>query len=95
MFISLLECMEYKSAVIFSQSFGSLSLGSTSFSIETNKCDYSSGLITGGEVATPGEFAHMAAIGWKTLDGNVEFSCAGSLISDQFVLTVAHCGMKK
>jgi secreted trypsin-like serine protease len=52
------------------------------------------GLIFGGEKTKTGEFPHMAALGRNTSIG-VEFKCGGSLISDRFVLTVAHCGKSK
>ncbi|XP_076651153.1 venom protease-like [Halictus rubicundus] len=47
-------------------------------------------LIVGGTKAGPKEFPHMAAVGYNTTDG-VVFSCGGSLISERFVLTAAHC----
>ncbi|XP_072949116.1 serine protease persephone-like isoform X2 [Epargyreus clarus] len=46
--------------------------------------------IIGGEEAQPGEFPHMAALGYTLGDG-YNFSCGGSLISQEYVLTAAHC----
>ncbi|KAL5276112.1 CLIPC6.2 family protein [Megaselia abdita] len=43
--------------------------------------------ILGGAEATHGEFPHMAAFRYKEID----WACAGSLISERHVLTAAHC----
>ncbi|XP_076229384.1 venom protease-like [Nomia melanderi] len=47
-------------------------------------------LIVGGKKADPKEFPHMAAVGYNS-GGDVVWSCGGSLISEKFVLTAAHC----
>lgn len=58
--------------------------------IKTYECNQFTGLIVGGQITQTGEFPHMAAIGYK-VNGGIAFSCGGSLISERFVLTVAHC----
>ncbi|XP_022900045.2 venom protease-like [Onthophagus taurus] len=47
-------------------------------------------LITGGEDAVPKEFPHMAILGYGN-ENSTEWKCGGTLISEQFVLTAAHC----
>lgn len=70
---------------------GSLSLDSSSQDISVNDCDPVTGLIVGGADANPNEFPHMAAIGYGDFRGEISFKCGGSLISELFVLTAAHC----
>lgn len=46
----------------------------------------------GGHITLPNEYPHMGAIGWKASQGNEWiFKCGSTLISNNFVLTAAHC----
>lgn len=47
--------------------------------------------IVGGDVAYEGEFPWNVAIFIRELDGDVVHECGGSIISDLYILTAAHC----
>lgn len=68
-----------------------LILNAEPHTVSVSQCDYSTALIVGGENTKLGEYPHMAAIAWRDLDGTLQFSCGGSLISERYVLTAAHC----
>ncbi|XP_041980970.1 transmembrane protease serine 9-like [Aricia agestis] len=44
-----------------------------------------------GRLAEPGEFPHMGALGWKTIEGGWIFKCGATLISEKFMVTAGHC----
>lgn len=60
--------------------------------IDEPSCHLSNPLIMGGTVARPQEHPHFALVGWE-INGKIDFKCGGTLISDRFIISAAHCLM--
>ena len=92
MYNLFLECDEYAELTKESLFITPLAMGSIQQqTLSYSTCDSTTTLIVGGEKTKNGEYPHMAAIGWRSIDKTLSFKCGGSLISELFVLTAAHC----
>ncbi|CAD7092803.1 unnamed protein product [Hermetia illucens] len=88
--ISQRKCREY-AEFVFEYHTRPLSTTSQTERIKVDGCGNDKVLlIPVGDHAFPREFPHMALLGYED-DNNIAWLCSGSLISDQYVLTAAHC----
>ncbi|XP_023949356.2 serine protease snake [Bicyclus anynana] len=78
--VSEKKCMEYVYEMVKRQENG-LSIRDSNLTI------------INGKIAKVAEYPHMGALGWWTNDipRRLSFYCGASLISDQYLLTAAHC----
>ncbi|XP_055327030.1 venom protease-like [Sitodiplosis mosellana] len=86
------KCIEYQDAVN-ERVFSSVGLSGPPIEQKVFRCSIATvPLIVGGENALAKEFPHMALIGFEgRVDKSISWKCGGSLISDFFVLSAAHC----
>lgn len=87
--ILLIECHEYgKSAFEVTTLF---SPDGEESQVKQDKCGFKvTELIVNGEKASVREFPHQALLGYGE-DPDVKYLCGGSLVSEKYVLTAAHC----
>ncbi|KAH8340519.1 hypothetical protein KR059_000426, partial [Drosophila kikkawai] len=84
--ISATKCQEYNAAT------RRLQLADTGRTFSGKQCVPSVPLIVGGVPTRHGLFPHMAALGWtQAKDTDIKWGCGGTLVSELYVLTAAHC----
>ncbi|XP_034663904.1 serine protease snake isoform X1 [Drosophila subobscura] len=83
--ISATKCQEYNPAT------RRLQLADAGRTFSGKQCVSSVPLIVGGTPTRHGLFPHMAALGWTQGSGDIKWGCGGTLVSELYVLTAAHC----
>ncbi|KAJ8965353.1 hypothetical protein NQ314_004193 [Rhamnusium bicolor] len=93
--ISEKKCEEYSKAVFVKKESPVLLIRPKVMKISTCGIDVVP-LIIGGTEAQEREFPHMAVIGYEeSLGSTTKWICGGSLISEQHILSAAHCSERR
>ncbi|KAJ3644251.1 hypothetical protein Zmor_026919 [Zophobas morio] len=88
--ISKAKCEEY-SRYVYETSVPPIALFDAK-PVTRNECGHQvTKLIVGGEATGRKEFPHMAAIGYDSYGEGIKWICGGTILSERYVLTAAHC----
>lgn len=86
------ECLKYKKLIFEeTKTFSYFLPGANEITFTEDHCSSTGGFVVGGENAKPKEFPFAARMGHMADNGYVNWFCGGTLISELFVLTAAHC----
>ncbi|EDS36675.1 coagulation factor XI [Culex quinquefasciatus] len=88
------KCLDYVNMVSTPHDIITLDLDSPVRQSYTLQCPLQNPYVVGGKAVQKDEFPHMVALGYVApafQRNNWKFQCGGTLISELFVLTAAHC----